>query len=70
MAMQIDVATINDVPRLAELLGILFEQEEEFTPDRAAQERGLRRIIGDVRLGRVLVLRDEARVIGMVSLLF
>ena len=68
--MRINVATIDDVPRLAELLGILFEQEEEFTPDRAAQERGLRRIIGDASLGRVLVLRDEPRVIGMVSLLF
>jgi GNAT superfamily N-acetyltransferase len=68
--MQIDVATSSDVPRLAELLGILFEQEEEFTPDREAQERGLRRIIADASLGRVLVLRDEARVIGMVSLLF
>ena len=34
--MRIDIATIDDVPRLAELLGILFEQEEEFTPDRAA----------------------------------
>lgn len=68
--MQIDVATIGDVPRLAELLGILFEQEEEFTPDRAAQERGLRRIIVDAGLGRVLVLRDATRVIGMVSLLF
>jgi GNAT superfamily N-acetyltransferase len=68
--MHIDVATIDDVPRLAELLGILFEQEEEFTPDRAAQERGLRRIIADAGLGRVLVVRDETRVIGMVSLLF
>ena len=68
--MHIDVATIDDVPRLAELLGILFEQEEEFTPDRAAQERGLRRIIDDASLGHVLVLRDEAGVIGMVSLLF
>jgi len=68
--MHIDVATIDDIPRLAELLGILFEQEEEFTPDRAVQERGLRRIIADASLGRVLVLRDKTLVIGMVSLLF
>jgi ribosomal protein S18 acetylase RimI-like enzyme len=42
--MHVDAATIDDVPRMAELLGMLFTQEAEFAPDRAAQERGLRMI--------------------------
>jgi hypothetical protein len=43
--MDIAVATEEDIPDLAGLLALLFSQEVEFTPDREAQERGLRMII-------------------------
>lgn len=60
-----------DVPRLVELLGLLFTQEAEFEPDPDRQERGVRAIIDDSALGQVLVLRDEDGMVqGMVTLLF
>ncbi len=68
--MQIDLAQPGDVPRLAELLATLFEQEAEFTPDRATHERGLRLIIDDPQIGRILVLRDDATIQGMANLLY
>ena len=69
-AMRIERATIEDVPRLAELLAILFSQEVEFVPDRSRQEKGLREIIGNPTAGQILVLRDDDGIGGMVSLLY
>jgi GNAT superfamily N-acetyltransferase len=69
-AMRVDSATIADIPRLAELLTILFSQEVEFEPDRALQERGLREIIDNPAAGQILVLREGEAIWGMVSLLF
>lgn len=69
MAM-IDAATEADLPQLCDLLTLLFTQEADFTPDRARQERGLRMILGDARVGRILIARDGDRAIGMVNLLF
>ncbi len=63
-------ATIQDLPALCELLGILFKQEAEFQPNRESQETGLRAIIENPNVGRVLILKDGAIAIGMVSLLF
>lgn len=67
---QIDVseATPADVPALVGLLGELFAQEVEFTPDPVAQEQGLRAILADPRLGRVFIARaadDSGSVLGM-----
>jgi len=67
---QIDTATTADIPQLGELLDILFTQEVDFIPDRAKQERGLRLIIEQPEVGRILVARDGREVIGMVNLLF
>jgi len=66
----IDDATPQDIPALCDLLDLLFAQEADFTPDRAKQERGLRLILDDVRVGAILVARDGAHVVGMVNLLF
>jgi GNAT superfamily N-acetyltransferase len=63
-------AVVPDVAQLCGLLEILFAQEAEFMPDRAAQARGLAMIIGSPDTGRILVLRDGEKVIGMVNLLF
>lgn len=63
-------ATIEDVPSLCGLLGILFGQEAEFQPDTEYQAVGLRAIIGNPDAGRVLVMKQRTIVIGMVSLLF
>jgi GNAT superfamily N-acetyltransferase len=63
-------AVREDVPSLVSLLGELFAQEADFAPDRARQERGIRMILEDPARGRILVLEEEGRVTGMVSLLF
>lgn len=66
----IDDATPSDIPALCDLLGLLFAQEADFTPDRARQERGLRLILDDARVGAILVARESGQVVGMVNLLF
>jgi GNAT superfamily N-acetyltransferase len=66
----IDDATPADIPALCDLLDLLFAQEADFTPDRAKQERGLRLILDDPRVGAILVARDGDQVVGMVNLLF
>lgn len=68
--MQATEATLEDIPQLCELLGILFSQEAEFQPDTATQERGLREIFGFPERGRILVVRSGDSLLGMVSLLF
>lgn len=68
--MEISQATNDDIPQLCGLLAHLFEQEEEFRPDRKLQAAGLHRIIGSPDTGRILLLRDGSKVTGMVNLLF
>lgn len=66
----IDLATAADLPGLCDLLEVLFSQEAEFKPDRAAQERGLMMILESPQVGHILAARQEGRVVGMVSLLY
>jgi GNAT superfamily N-acetyltransferase len=64
-------ANALDIPRLVELLGLLFTQEAEFEPDPDRQERGVRAILDHPSVGQILVLRDEDGIVeGMVNLLF
>ncbi len=60
-----------DIPSLAYLLGLLFEQEKEFSADFERQKIGLEMIISDPAVGEVLVAeRTDEGVLGMVSLLY
>lgn len=68
--MIIDKATLDDITELCGLLGILFSQESEFTPDVNAQTRGLRTIIENPALGLILVARRDDKLLGLVNLLF
>ncbi len=68
--MPIRPATPEDIPRLAELLGILFEGEDEFYANPAAQEEGLRQIIADPSVGQILVSHEGAQILGMANVLF
>jgi ribosomal protein S18 acetylase RimI-like enzyme len=63
-------ATTDDLPVLCALLGHLFAQEAEFTPDTDAQTRGLRRIIESPEGGDILVTCEHGTPIGMVNLLY
>lgn len=68
--MHIAPAAATDVPALSDLLTALFSQEAEFTPDQAAQRRGVSHIIANPDSGTILLARQGDQVIGMVNLLF
>ncbi len=69
MGIEIDFATVDDLPHLADLLGELFALESDFTPDREKQLRGLRAILEEPALGRLFVLRVAGQVAGMANAL-
>jgi GNAT superfamily N-acetyltransferase len=66
----LDTATQSDLPRLVELLAVLFEEEQEFGPDADKQRRALEMILSDARVGRVFVARQDGRAVAMASLLY
>jgi ribosomal protein S18 acetylase RimI-like enzyme len=63
-------ATAKDLPRLVELLGILFESEAEFSADSEKQRNALQAILADAAKGRIFVARDGREVVAMASLLY
>lgn len=65
----IRIATKQDIPECAALLGILFSQEHEFRPDPLVQARGLDMIVGVPSVGTVFVCEKEEAIVGMVMLL-
>lgn len=68
--MSIRPATSSDIPALCDLLDQLFAQEAEFTPDRAAQQRGLAAIIDDPEVGAILIAVADEQIVAMVNLLY
>jgi len=66
----IEQATIEDLPRLTDLLTDLFSLEEDFKPDRAKQMRGLRLILEQPSRGRIFVMKLDGTIVGMINLLF
>jgi ribosomal protein S18 acetylase RimI-like enzyme len=59
-----------DLPRLVELLGILFESEAEFSPNAEKQLAALQAILADPSRGKIFVARDGREVVAMASLLY
>jgi len=70
MSLRLEAASAKDLPQLVELLGQLFAQEAEFTPDGRKQETALKLILADPKIGRLFVARDGAKVVAMASLLY
>ena len=68
--MPVEFATTSDIPRLCELLAILFTQEAEFTPNPELQAEALHSILSSPETGTILVSRDSGKIVGMVSLLY
>jgi GNAT superfamily N-acetyltransferase len=68
--MNIRLAALADIPDLCDLLNLLFTQEAEFLPDRAAQQRGLASIIQQPEVGQILIARQADKAVGMVNLLY
>lgn len=67
---RVEPATIEDLPALTELVMSLLSGSGDFSADRALQERGLQLILEQPSRGRIFVVRNEDRIIGMVNLLF
>ena len=63
-------ATPSDLTDMVSLLGQLFAQEAEFSPDPAAQARGLQMILDAPDTGMLLIAREGPVAVGMVGLLF
>lgn len=67
---RVEMATLDDLPALTELVMDLFLRSGDFMPDREVQERGLRLILEQPSRGRIVVVRNEDRIFGMVNMLF
>lgn len=67
--LRIEPATLDDLPKLADLLEELFTQEADFSPDRDKQLRGLKLILEQPNRGRIFVLHGANKIIGMINLL-
>ena len=63
-------AILADLPQLIQLLMELFEMEGDFEPDSKKQEEGLKLILEHPHRGRILVIKNESKIIGMVNMLF
>jgi len=70
MNLRFEAANAKDLSQLVALLGQLFAQEAEFSPDAAKQETALKMILADARTGRIFVARDGSKVVAMASLLY
>jgi ribosomal protein S18 acetylase RimI-like enzyme len=68
--MELGTAAPDDLPQLVELLGILFTQEHELSPDPARQRRALELILADPSRARIYVAREDKKVIAMTALHF
>lgn len=65
-----ELAKSADLPRLVELLGILFESEAEFAANPEKQRVALQELLADPAKGRIFVARDARQVVAMASLLY
>jgi GNAT superfamily N-acetyltransferase len=70
LTVRVEPATIEDLPAVTGLVMELLEIQSDFTPDQTAQEKGIRLILEEPSRGRIFVLRNDDRIIGMVNLLF
>jgi ribosomal protein S18 acetylase RimI-like enzyme len=67
----IRLAKLEDIPDLCNLLSILFTQEADFQANIPKQEAGLKHIILNPDIGRILVYQEEKQgIAGMINLLF
>lgn len=67
---RIEPATLEDLPKMVDLVMDLFRMEEDFQPNRSLQEKGLRLILEQPSRGRIFVARTDYEILGMVNCLF
>ncbi|AFL67864.1 GNAT family N-acetyltransferase [Sulfurospirillum barnesii] len=66
----VEQAKLSELEDLSALLAILFSQESEFTPNLELQCKGLEMILEEPSMGTIFVLKSEAKIVGMVTLLW
>ena len=64
------LASRDDIPACSRLLGILFDQENEFGADPQKQVRGIGMIMDNPEKGMIFVCEIDGSIQGMVMLLF
>ena len=67
---RVEPATIEDLNDLTNLVMDLLSMEEDFIVNREKQRQGLKLILEQPNRGRIFVVRNEHKLIGMVNLLF
>jgi GNAT superfamily N-acetyltransferase len=67
--MELRRGVISDVENILDLLMDLFSQEEEFEFDREMSKKSIIEILSDTLVGEILVAKQDAKVIGMITLL-
>ena len=70
MKLELCTASTADLPQLIELLGILFSQEAELSPDPEKQRRALLIILADPSRARIYVARKNGKILAMAALHF
>ncbi len=60
----------EDIGQLCTLLDYLFSLEEEFTPNKELQVKGLSAILDDGNIGQIYAAVEDDKIVGMVSLLY
>ncbi len=68
--MKVEIATLNDIDKLCDLLTTLFEQEVEFKADKKIQKKALTMIVKNPVQGHILIARDGDNIVGMLTLLY
>ncbi|MDR0533105.1 MAG: GNAT family N-acetyltransferase [Verrucomicrobiales bacterium] len=68
MNVNITLAEPADIPALAGLLAMLFEQEYDFNPDRTRQERAIALLLQEPEHAWIWVARADSVPVGMISL--
>ncbi len=68
MMIDCGMARKEDLDQLVALLGILFSQEAELSPDPRKQRRALEAILDEPARATIYVARQAARVIAMAAL--
>jgi GNAT superfamily N-acetyltransferase len=70
VSLELGPAGAADIPQLVDLLGILFAQEHELSPDAGKQRRALQLILADPSRARIYVAREGGEVLAMAALHF
>lgn len=65
--MKLRTAVASDIESLQHLLEALFTIEQDFTPDREKQRRGLELLL-ETRNAHVVVAEEAGKVVGMATL--